>query len=87
MINVTEKLETLEHESTLIVHETLKRKKRINKDMVSNLVDVIKYTNNYFNKHKENDEVMNINNKLIEEIITLDKKQIIKYNGLTIKHY
>lgn len=85
MINITEKLETPEHESTLIVQQTLKKKGRIKKDIINNLVDVVKYVKDYYDKNKESDEVININNENIEEIITLDRKQIIKYNGIEIK--
>ena len=85
MINITEKLETPEHESILMVNKALKKKGRIKKDIINNLVDVVKYVNDYYSKNKESDEVININNENIEEIISLDRKQIIKYNGIEIK--
>lgn len=76
MINVKEKLETPEHESTLIVQETLKKKKRYNKDVYPTLVDPFEYAK---------EKVANFKADLLEEILTLDKKQIIKYNGIEIK--
>lgn len=54
-----------------------------------NVVDAVEYTKEYFNKGSEQDEQININNKLITERITYEsnEKEIIKYQliyyGLT----
>lgn len=58
-----------------------------------NVVDAIEYTKEYFNKGKELDEQININNDLISERITYESndKEIIKhqkifYNGEEIRN-
>lgn len=58
-----------------------------------NVVDAIEYTKEYFNKGKELDEQININNYLISERITYESndKEIIKhqkifYNGEEIRN-
>src|SRR5690554_626908 len=78
--------------------EGLKRvvEKLNNNDKITNkhfnVVDAIEYTHEYFNKGKELDEQININNDLISEIITYEsndteiiKYQIIIYNGEEIR--
>ena len=49
-----------------------------------NVVDAIEYTHEYFNKGKELDEQININNDLISERITYEsnEKEIIKYQKI-----
>lgn len=49
-----------------------------------NVVDAIEYTKEYFNKGKELDEQININNDLISERITYEsnEKEIIKYQKI-----
>ena len=49
-----------------------------------NVVDAIEYTHEYFNKSKELDEQININNDLISERITYEsnEKEIIKYQKI-----
>lgn len=50
-----------------------------------NVVDAVEYTHEYFNKGKELDEQININNDLILERITYENndKEIIKYQIIT----
>lgn len=68
--------------------ESVKRAVEVMKltDRFINLVDPEDYVNEYFNKNKESDEIININLELLEEVITLDKKQIIIYNNEIIKN-
>lgn len=49
-----------------------------------NVVDAVEYTKEYFNKGKELDEQININNDLISERITYESndKEIIKYQKI-----
>lgn len=49
-----------------------------------NVVDAVEYTKEYFNKGKELDEQININNELISERITYEsnEKEIIKYQKI-----
>lgn len=49
-----------------------------------NVVDAVEYTHEYFNKGSEQDEQININNKLITERITYESndKEIIKYQKI-----
>ena len=49
-----------------------------------NVVDAIEYTKEHFNKGKELDEQININNDLISERITYEsnEKEIIKYQKI-----
>mgnify|MGYP003403349440 FL=1 len=49
-----------------------------------NVVDAKEYTHEYFNKGKELDEQININNDLISERITYEsnEKEIIKYQKI-----
>lgn len=58
-----------------------------------NVVDAVEYTQEYFNKGKELDEQININNELISEHITYEsndteiiKYQKIFYNGEEIRN-
>lgn len=70
--------------------EGLKRvvEKLNNNDKITNkhfnVVDAIEYTHEYFNKSSEQDEQININNKLITERITYESndKEIIKYQKI-----
>ena len=70
--------------------EGLKRvvEKLNNNDKITNkhfnVVDAIEYTKEYFNKGKELDEQININNDLISERITYESndKEIIKYQKI-----
>ena len=79
--------------------EGLKRvvEKLNNNDKITNkhfnVVDAVEYTKEYFNKGKELDEQININNDLILERITYEsnekeiiKYQIITYNGEEIRN-
>ena len=73
-----------------IKSEGLKRVVEIlnNNDKITNkhfnVVDAIEYTHEYFNKGKELDEQININNDLISERITYEsnEKEIIKYQKI-----
>ena len=49
-----------------------------------NVVDAVEYTEEYFNKSKELDEQINVNNDLISERITYESnaKEIIKYQKI-----
>lgn len=58
----------------------------------NNVVDPIEFTKEYFNKGKELDEQININNSLINESITYEttdkeviKYQVIRYNDEVIR--
>lgn len=74
-------------ESLKRVSEILQANEKI-KNKHFNVVDAVEYTEDYFNKGKELDEHININNELISEHITYEsndkvvlKRQIITYNG------
>lgn len=74
-----------------VVEKINKNDKITNKHF--NVVDAVEYTHEYFNKGKELDEQININNELITERITYEnndeeiiKYQIITYNGEEIRN-
>jgi len=91
MITDKPKFKNLKSEGLKRVVEKLNNNDKItNKHF--NVVDAIEYTHEYFNKGKELDEQININNDLISEIITYEsndteiiKYQIIIYNGEEIR--
>lgn len=74
-----------------VVEKINKNDKITNKHF--NVVDAVEYTHEYFNKGKELDEQININNEIITERITYEnndeeiiKYQIITYNGEEIRN-
>lgn len=65
-----------------VVEKINKNDKITNKHF--NVVDAVEYTHEYFNKGKELDEQININNELITERITYENndEEIIKYQKI-----
>ena len=88
MITDKPKFKNLKSEGLKRVVEKLNNNDKItNKHF--NVVDAVEYTKEYFNKGSEQDEQININNKLITERITYESNEteILKYQliyyGLT----
>lgn len=82
MITPTHTFKNPKSESLKRVVETL-NERNVLKNQYNNIVDPVDFAKEHFKA--EPDEIININPELIEEIITLDKKQIIKYNNEVIK--
>lgn len=92
MITPKHSFKNSKSESLKRVSEILQSNDKI-KNKHFNVVDAVEYTNEYFNKGKELDEQININNELISEHITYEsndiavlKRQIITYNGEEIRN-
>ena len=91
MITPKHNFKNLKSESLKRVAEILDANDKI-KTKHFNVVDAVDFTNEYFNKGKEQDEQININNDLIEERINyicndveILKYQVILYNNEEIR--
>ena len=91
MITPKHNFKNLKSESLKRVAEILDANDKI-KTKHFNVVDAVDFTNDYFNKGKEQDEQININNDLIEERISyicndieILKYQVILYNSEEIR--
>ena len=91
MITPKHNFKNLKSESLKRVAEILDANDKI-KTKHFNVVDAVDFTNEYFNKGKEQDEQININNDLIEERISyicndveILKYQVILYNSEEIR--